>query len=536
MISSIKKNLFTLCIGVFLLSSCRDIKTEDPTISTELTQVGQLSIPDGFDFNTTQGVSLNLSVKSASNESLTGVTIKLYNADPEEGGELMINGNTDSQGQLITNLDIPTYQESLYIVTSYPGIPNVTEVSVSPTINFTLGGSQEGRRRSSKIIHPVSGSAKANSFTFMGSYDSNGVPTYLESPGDVVSQDILDQVDASLPEGRPVPVFNPQYLTESIISNTNLTDSADVWVTFVHEGAGWRNALGYYTYTVGNPPASIDDIDTLNVIFPNSSFRGSGGDMQTGDKVYLGKFPPNTSIGWFLVPNGWNGSSVNFASQIKFSDSDLNTFTSEAFRRHLVLLRDDVNELLLLGIEDQSRPGGDNDFNDAVFYVTANPYSAIATENLNEVTRACTDTDSDGLCDNEDDYPEDGDKAYNNYLPGENTHASLAFEDLWPTQGDYDFNDLVVDYQLNAITNVDNQVVELKGEFITRAAGASFENGFAFELPVSAASVSSVTGSSITENFISLAANGAEANQTNAVIIVYDNIYNQITRPGSFLF
>ena len=542
MISIIKKQMYVFCIGLLLLSSCRDLETNNPITDDDndgiITQVSQLDIPEGFDFNTTQGVSVNLSVKNAENESLSGISIHLYTADPEEGGQLMTTVRTDSQGQLITNLNIPTYQESLFIVTEYPGIPNITEVPVGPSINYTLGGdkSNDETRKRIHTIKPKSGSTKANSFTYLGTFNVWGLPNYLESPGDAVSQEIVDNVNASLPESKPVPTNNPQYLDENIISNINLRDSADVWVTFVHEGAGWRNALGYYTYTIGNPPASIDDIDTLNIIFPNVSYVGSGGAMLPGDKAYLGKFPPNTSIGWFLVPNAWNGNGVTFVSEVKFSDSELNTFTTDENKRHIVLLRDDDKKLLLLGMEDTSRPSGDKDFNDAVFYVTANPYSAIVTDNLNEVTKGCDDVDNDDVCDSDDDYPSESNKAYNNYIPSQNSYATLAFEDLWPQQGDYDFNDLVVNYQLNAITNASNQVVELQGQFITRASGANFENGFAFELPIAASNVNAVTGSSITENFVSLAANGTEANQTNAVIIVYDNIYNQIIRPGSFYF
>ncbi|MDX2303884.1 MAG: LruC domain-containing protein [Microscillaceae bacterium] len=527
-----------LGVMLFLISSCRDLETNPTPDNENITDIEALAIPENFDFSTSQAISLNLSVKNTDDQNLSGITVKICDADPSLGGKTVASGRTDEDGKFILDFNFPSSQDSVFIVSNYPGLPNVIGIPAKQNISYTLGGNKDDddSRKFNKLISPKSGSPKANSFTYMGNYNGNGLPTYLIRPNEVFPQDILDNVNASLPELRPVPAYNPEYLSGNIISNTNLKDSADVWVTFVHEGAGWRNALGYYTYTIGNPPASINDISKLNIIFPNSSYVGSGGAMLSGDKVYLGKFPPNTSIGWFLVPNGWSGSSVNFAGQMKFSDENLNTFTNEANRRHIVLLKDEVNELLLLGVEDQSRPNGDQDFNDAVFFVTANPFTAVITENLEDVKKACDDADKDGVCDNEDDYPNDDDKAYNNYIPGENTYATIAFEDLWPQKGDYDFNDLVVDYQLNAISNASNRVVEVRGQFITRASGASFENGFGFQLPILASRVASVTGTELTENYITLTNTGVEAGQSKAVVIVYDNIYNQINKVEGFYF
>ena len=132
------------------------------------------------------------------------------------------------------------------------------------------------------------------------------------------------------------------------------------------------------------------------------------------------------------------------------------------------------------------------------------------------------DTDGDGVPDDQDDYPDDPDKAFNNYFPGENTWASLAFEDLWPHQGDYDFNDLVIKYNINQVTNSGNNVVEIKADFQPAHDGASFINGFAFQLPVAATSVESVSGYNLTGSYVTLNTNGTESGQTLANIVVFD--------------
>ncbi len=111
--------------------------------------------------------------------------------------------------------------------------------------------------------------------------------------------------------------------------------------------------------------------------------------------------------------------------------------------------------------------------------------------------------------------------------------GTLAFEDLWPAKGDYDFNDLVIDYQFEIITNMANNVDQVIGTFIIKAFGASFENGFGFQL-VSTIDPTDiqVSGYSLTENFINIEPNGVESGQNAPTIIVFDNAFNQMAHPG----
>jgi len=59
-------------------------------------------------------------------------------------------------------------------------------------------------------------------------------------------------------------------------------------------------------------------------------------------------------------------------------------------RHHNVLIKDDVNELVVLGFEDIRRDHSwcDHDFNDALFYVTANSYTSLKTTNNIDVTNS----------------------------------------------------------------------------------------------------------------------------------------------------
>lgn len=111
--------------------------------------------------------------------------------------------------------------------------------------------------------------------------------------------------------------------------------------------------------------------------------------------------------------------------------------------------------------------------------------------------------------------------------------GTLAYEDLWPYKGDYDFNDMVIDYQFEIITNPNNMVDQLKCTFTLKAFGAYFHNGFGFQLSqaIQAADLT-VTGSNLSSGYINLSGNGSEVGQTKPTIIVFDDAYNLMPHPG----
>ncbi|NPV36536.1 MAG: LruC domain-containing protein [Bacteroidales bacterium] len=163
------------------------------------------------------------------------------------------------------------------------------------------------------------------------------------------------------------------------------------------------------------------------------------------------------------------------------------------------------------------------------------PQSACNPEGIG--LPSITDTDGDGIADEIDDYPTDPNRAFNNYFPNQNTWGSLAFEDLWPAKGDYDFNDLVTNYQFNLVTNAQNKVVDIKAKLHVKAVGASFQNGFGIQIDgLEPQLVASATGGVLENNYINVANNGLEANQAKAVIIAWDNVESVIHRAGGSMF
>ena len=73
-----------------------------------------------------------------------------------------------------------------------------------------------------------------------------------------------------------------------------------------------------------------------------------------------------------------------------------------------------------------------------------------------------------------------------NYLPSAETYYMVAYEDLFPKNGDYDYNDLVVAYQVRYGMNKENKVVAISGAAYILARGAAFSHDFHLRIPIPA--------------------------------------------------
>lgn len=123
------------------------------------------------------------------------------------------------------------------------------------------------------------------------------------------------------------------------------------------------------------------------------------------------------------------------------------------------------------------------------------------------------DTDNDGVINSQDAFPNDPTKAYiiesENYINGGST---VAFEDNWPKKGDYDLNDVVINYKYQVITNAANKVVRVQASYKLIATGGEFHNGAGIEFPLLAAKATNFSGPSGTS---------LESGQTKVVVILF---------------
>jgi len=308
----------------------------------------------------------------------------------------------------------------------------------------------------------------------IGYQQSTGKPDNLVWRYNDYGDDFFARINNALPERE----INEAFMTDDAGSTISLVEEAEVFVTFIHEGAGYQNSFGYFTFDPNNPPQSPSDVSET-IVFPNLSYPH----LTNGHRLSLGVFPAGTHIGFFIAANGFSyytGVKDN-AVPYYYSLKDLNPETDPLLRQHLVLLYDEEVAEVILGFEDLPRTWGDNDFNDAVFSVKATPATALNTDDLVVIPNV-NDSDADGVFDDTDEFPNDYTRAFSSYYPSNNDFVTLAFEDNWPKVGDYDLNDLVIREQFRTIYNASGDITGFTISGFIDARGAAHHNGFAMRI------------------------------------------------------
>lgn len=381
-------------------------------------------------------------------------------------------------------------------------------------------------------------------------YDVNGA-TEITIPNSV-----LQLVGDILPESSNA---GAAYVSESYSPNIVVDANCNISVIFVHEGAGYQNTLGYFTYTEAqNGDITIVD---ANLIWQNASMPWA---VDKGDIVTLKDadgedrvFTSGERVGFFVVANGNNSSSevANFDPDdpaIPTNSPTTNAgvglglyttidklnpeFTSDSpdLARHCAMLFLegvpgflDGEDFYLTAFEDLNRTGNsDDDFNDLVFIVTSNPITAIDTTDV--FVYVDDDPDNDGVEGTDDHYPHDGDRATVTRYPSSGYNV-LALEDNYPNVGDADYNDAVIAYYFETISDADGDIKDVLGTFHLLARGAALDHRFGVHIPGIPANA---TGTLKLERFLS---NGAATHETPADVSVA-NLVSTMQRRVSHVF
>ncbi|TGK27790.1 LruC domain-containing protein [Leptospira yasudae] len=99
------------------------------------------------------------------------------------------------------------------------------------------------------------------------------------------------------------------------------------------------------------------------------------------------------------------------------------------------------------------------------------------------VTAPPADTDKDGIPDSLDAYPQDPTRASMIRTPAEGV-STVAFEDLYPSAGDADLNDYVIQMHNEVDLNAAGDVIRLRGTYQHVARGAGYKHTFFIKLVV----------------------------------------------------
>lgn len=498
-----------LCIAIF--AGCKDSPGTDTGIVNK--PIKSLTIPNDFNFRTVSLVSLEASF----GPDFPNVPIQVYGSEyasiPETqaiGDFFVGSGTTDNTGTLHMQVTVPLSCSYLVLKPGYVGLPSDIRLEiVDETAIYDGTGSTSAKTVSKAItsedssVHRFGSELKTrllgnaimqrdNYWSFIDdSYSNNGKPGSTENL--TLDKDFLKDINNSVFKYSKVKRSDSYFLDSLMVGTLDISKEVDMWLTFIHESAGFSNTLGYYTYDTPEDPSSkptaIDDAE-VTIVFPNASYaNGSKGALASGDTVYIGKIAAGKSLGFILIANGWQaGKTSGDSGQVRkegqgifYSESALNPETDEDHRQHASIIFHEGEQVFLIGMEDNKHTDNDYNFNDVVIAAIFGDNSAITNfSSLHSIANEVNnDSDGDGVIDSVDAFPEDPAKTTSGQVSG-----TIAFEDQWPKIGDYDFNDLVIGYTYTIDGNAENKIVSIDMNYTLLASGAGYPDGLALSLPV----------------------------------------------------
>ena len=457
-----KMMVCTLCsiMMAFLFMGCeRDVYNPNNGKDDEKT-------PNSFDFSTTSSIQVN--VKYDVPEGYK-VLFEIYLENPftiDKNGQIMkrtdlkpvirrmTDGNGAYNGKEIISSD---YGDEAYIYTSYIGVPTLFKTVIAGdaiTADIKWDSTDDNPQTRAEGWQAPKG------YHTLGTWSIRGYPNYLDKNNNItIPGDVLTIINKTLTEGGTCPEQYRQSIDFEI--NDPQGRDAEVYVRMIGGGSGAASAFGYYCYKTG---ASLSEIKKAPkcIVFPNTLMddyynkRASG--LKGGESVKLHYidsngvdqgtvFPNGVKIGWFLLNDSfYGGNSTPF-----YSTTELN----EDNRTHTAAFR--IDDFIVLSFEDWT----DEDYNDSQFNVWSNPIEAITNPDIPDLKPGSGDED----------------KKYSLEYKG-----IVAFEDCWPNKGDYDLNDVIVRYQSVLNFNSNNQVLSTEDTYELLWSGATFKNGFAYQL------------------------------------------------------
>ncbi len=495
-----KKIVITLALFVVVLSSCKkefdDQKDQDNQIN-----FNDLKVNSQFDWKLTDNITFNITSQIAAIIRITSIDEKLvYYKGNHQGNNftenlqisipksitaVLVNGNQVMLGSHSIDVNLGNFKAvaTTNMAVNFNGTNAYCEIQDISSLNganaFTVEAwvKQVNTADYARLFHKFAGHAQDIS-----------IATYMS------------KLYVEVGNGANSFAYWPDYAT---------TIPNDTWyhIAAVYDGTQGIPNDRIKLYINGNPVSL-----TFNGTIPGTTYSFTPGTYQflSWDQKLGGKMDEvriwNYSRTQTEINNDMNttlaGTEAGFLAYYKFDALNFGFKCPDASGHH--------SDAMLFGGFSLS---------------TDVPFSYVA------------DSDGDGVPDPDDDYPNDPDRAFDNYFPAEG-YGSLGYEDLWPGKGDYDFNDIVVDYRFHTVTNASNKVVEIFSTFPVKASGAYLHNGFGFNLPDANAEFTSnpqkllVSGYDLQEGIISLNAYGHENGQTHPTLFVFDNIFNILQHPG----
>ena len=567
-----KGTFFSLILALFVLSSCvkdsldevvnEEVQQEEnePEEEVDESALINLDIPEDFEFNTSEVV--NITINDAAPDAI--YTIYAYN-ETQLSTEELESVNDEGISEAVTVFDTDAFNQ---IVFSGRAVGGVIEASVTLPAYYSklYLRRKEGKVHSSAVVDVIGGNvsythtdsagkdrrakvAKFKSQQLSKSLGQRGIE--IDSLYCVNGSGQLFTVNplngnltnlAAMPQGswtaaidqdnmylysigrsKPYPLMRYDMIEDSWTSVGNVGMGGPRLDYREEDGLLYFSGNNAKVYTID--PANGTVLSTWNI---NNLDVTNGGDLAFAEDgtLFLSSFGGLYRLD-FNENNEYDATRIS-ADNLPFTPTSM-TFDSNG---ELWLASNGSSSDLI--IMDTVTGGweyiyGPNSTSGVNFGRTIND---LTTHTIVDIETEDPDSDGDGITDSNDEYPDDPEKAFEQFTPSKYGWGTVAFEDLWPFTGDYDFNDTAVNYRFVAIINSLNEVVELQINYEVTSDGAGLINAFGIEFEsIAPNQVESVTGTVLNEGYINVAANGVEEGQNRAVVILFDNNETMLNIP-----
>ena len=513
------KRQLQMTLAAFLtLAACSSCVDSDKNLYEDT----RIPITDLFDFKTKAETNFVL------NYGFEGYSVpfEIYTSNPLDDDGLLIENIapiyaafTDDNTSFSGNIELPAHLQKVYLYSDAIAIPRLIELDVvngvaqylyKPEVDdastrnisyendcISIGSSRTTINVNSKLY------ALYSNYTTSGSNSNKYIPSNSSVSKLYSTVSNNTKISANSTLGQLVTRIsntlrkrdNSFYCSDS--KNTNLrianyteagekVEAAHIDLVFISASGGYHNAMGYYYYKSDAVPTAAE-IKALPkfLVFPRTTNGIPSSKIkarlqffgESYDENGVDHFPPGYTIGWMLIADiaGYEHDKTNISSSANisivnnrinlaytngraiYSDKEANMYQNYG----CVTLTDHLSEKIVIGFEDQAFKSGcgDKSYEDILFYVDCDPIAAVF----------------------DPERPETSDKPVEEEVfRSQSKTSTLAYEDIWPSGGDYDMNDVVVELTNTITFNNFNRIKRIETVVKPVHNGAVLENAFGF--------------------------------------------------------
>jgi LruC domain-containing protein len=542
-LSNMKNTINSLCAISFsflFFCSCDIIPDVEQIDSLEIEEtVKSLLIPEGFDFSTSHPVTVNITDNSNyAKYDVFAYTGELYDAGTEtfenESGEIvtevvyksdvmekLLFSGVPKNGQLHQIINVPKFYTKVYIRRNeHLNFSSSIENIVSQEVSYTFGSSAKSTVKSKSY-----GTVTDYLFCVNGPgelFQINPLSGELTDLSSMPTGSVNCAIDQDNKVLYSIGNTKPYELMKYSIENDTWEIIAEITKTGPRLDFNKADGLLYFSSKdrlITYDTSTGEEVERWTIIGLHDT---RGGDLAFAEDgtLYLCTFSGLYKLE--LDGNNDYQSTRISAENLPFQPTSM-TFDSN---QDLWLANSSgTSDLIVM----DTKTGGWR----YKYGVSANNNTNFRRA-INDLTtfrvfsdEEDEDSDGDGILDQDDAFPDDPEEAFEHFTPSKYGKGTIAFEDLWPSSGDYDFNDAALSYQVIAVLNADNLAVRIDFICNIKSNGAGNTNGIGIQIDgLVPSQIESVSGPVLNQGFINLNGNGTEANQDKAVIIFADDVDN----------